>query len=194
MKNIAVLASGGGSNLQALIDAVNDGYISDARISCVISNNKKAYALERARINKIKALFLDPKNKTGKEYTQDVIDALKEFEIDLVCLAGFMIILSPEIVKEFDKRILNIHPALLPKYGGKGMYGHHVHEAVISAGEKESGATVHFVDDGCDTGTIIIQEKLDVLENDTPETLAKRVLEIEHKIYPEAVKKVLKNI
>jgi phosphoribosylglycinamide formyltransferase 1 len=188
MKNIAVLASGGGSNLQALIDAIESGYIKNAKIKCVISNNKNAYALERAKKHKIETVFLDKSEKSREEYTDLIINELVKRNIDLVCLAGFMIVLSSQIISKFKNKIINIHPALLPNFGGHGMYGHHVHEAVIKSKVKTTGATVHFVDEGCDTGQIIIQESVEVSDNDTPSSIAKKVLEIEHKIYPLAVK------
>jgi len=185
--NIAVLISGGGSNLQALIDAVDDQRIPNARIRCVISNKEDAKGLDRARNSDIEAIFCDPTGISREAYTEKIIKTLTKHEIDLVCLAGFMLILSPSFIHAFPRRIMNIHPALLPAFGGKGMYGHHVHEAVIVAGEKYSGATVHLVDEGCDTGPIILQEKIPVEPTDTPETLAKKVLVLEHRLYPEAV-------
>lgn len=186
--NIAVLISGSGSNLQALIDAVDDQRIPHASIRCVISNKEDAKGLERARNSEIEALFCDASDFPREEYTAKIIKILTQHHIDLVCLAGFMLILSPSFIRAFPYRVMNIHPALLPSFGGKGMYGHHVHEAVIASAEKFSGATVHFVDEGCDTGPIILQEKIPVDPCDTPLTLAKKVLALEHRLYPEAVR------
>jgi phosphoribosylglycinamide formyltransferase 1 len=185
---IGVLVSGGGSNLQALIDACQAGKI-DGQISVVISNKADAFALKRAKKHKIETVFLDRKKyKTRDAYSKALARELKKRKIGLVCLAGFMCILSPSFVKNFKYKIVNIHPALLPAFGGEGMYGHHVHEAVIKAGVKSSGCSVHFVNEGCDTGPIILQRTVPVKTNDTPETLAARVLKEEHKAYPEAVR------
>ncbi len=185
---IAVFAPGGGSNLQALIDAVEAGVI-DAEIAVVVSNRKEAYSLERARKHKIEALYVTPVDcRDGSEYFRKLSSEMAERKIGLICLAGFLLRLQPEFIREYKGRIMNIHPALLPGFGGKGMYGHHVHEAVIKSGVKQSGCTVHFVDEEYDHGPIIIQKVVDVHVDDTPETLAGRVLEQEHKAYPEAVK------
>lgn len=193
MKKIAVLASGSGGNLQAIIDAAENGFLKDIKVDCVISNKQDAYALKRAQEHNIDAIFLDDENLSREEYTKNIINELEKRNIDLICLAGFMLILTPNIIEKFRGRIINIHPALLPKFCGKGMFGKRVHKAVIESGEKESGATVHFVDEGCDTGPIIVQEKVKILEDDTPETLAKRVLEVEHRIYPKAIKMFFEN-
>ncbi len=186
---IAVLASGGGSNLQALIDSQESGNIS-GRISLVFSNVPEAKALERAENHQIEAVCIPSKGFQGtrEDYDREIMRICQAKKIDLVCLAGYMRILTSVMVKAFPNRIMNIHPALLPKFGGPGMYGHHVHEAVIAAKEKESGVTVHFVTEGVDAGPIILQGSVKVLPNDTPESLAKRVLQVEHQIYPEAVK------
>ncbi|MFC1566483.1 phosphoribosylglycinamide formyltransferase [bacterium] len=188
MKNIAVLVSGGGSNLQAIIDAIETGFIRDAKISCVISSKEDAFGLKRARNHNIESIFLDASGLSREEYTEKIIETLNDRKIDLVCLAGFMMILSPKIVQTYSHKIINIHPALLPKFGGKGMYGIHVHEKVIEEREKYTGATVHFVDEGCDTGSVIIQEKVEVNGITDPKELQQKVLKIEHKIYPIAVK------
>lgn len=188
MERIAVLASGRGSNLQALIDAIKDGRIRNGKIVLVISNNEKAYALERARREGIEAIFIDPRGcKDIDEYSEKLLKELKKREISLVCLAGFLLKLSKKFVDVYRWRILNIHPALLPKFGGAGMYGHHVHEAVIKAREKFSGPTVHFVDEEYDHGPIIKQIKVEVRSDDTPDSLADRVLKQEHILYPEVV-------
>ena len=185
---IGVLVSGKGTNLQALIDATRTGNIN-GEIAIVISNKEEAFALERAKKYKIETLFLAPKKyKDKEEYSKAITEELKKRNIDLVCLAGFMYILSSNFVECFKNKAINIHPALLPSFAGKGLYGHYVHEAVINSGVKFSGCTVHFVDEGCDTGPIILQRVIPVLDNDTADSLAERVLEEEHKAYPEAVR------
>ncbi|MDD5259331.1 MAG: phosphoribosylglycinamide formyltransferase [bacterium] len=185
---IGVLVSGSGSNLQAIIDAVRRHKVK-AEISIVISNKADAYALTRAGKYKIPTLYIDPKNYPDREaYTRTLTDELKQRGVGLVCLAGFMSILTPYFVKNFPLQAMNIHPALLPSFGGTGMYGHHVHEAVLRSGAKYSGCTVHFVDEGCDTGPIIVQEVVPVKDDDTADSLAKRILKIEHKLYPLAIK------
>jgi phosphoribosylglycinamide formyltransferase-1 len=185
---IAVLASGRGTNLQAIIDATESGYIP-GRVIVVISDKRDAYALERARKHGIEALFLDPSSCSSRdEYDKLLGDEIERRGADLICLAGFMRILSPSFISRFRNRIMNIHPALLPSFGGVGMYGERVHKAVLDYGVKITGCTVHFVTEDVDGGPIIIQEAVPVLDDDTPETLAKRVLEHEHRIYPEAIK------
>lgn len=188
---ISVLVSGGGTNLQAIIDAVEDGSLPNVKICQVISSQADAYALTRAREHDIPALAV-----TRHEY-EDVADRmdailshLKEEATDLVVLAGYLSILPPRIIEEYRGRIINIHPSLLPKYGGKDCYGLNVHEKVIAAGETVSGATVHYVDEGIDTGKIILQEEVPVLAGDTPEILQKRVLEVEHRILPAAIRMI----
>lgn len=186
--NIGVLVSGNGTNLQALIDAVEKGKIKGT-VSVVLSSREDAYALKRARNHGIEAVFLDPEKYPDRDtYCKALARELKRRQVGLVCLAGFMYILSPYFISQFKYRIINIHPALLPSFGGKGMYGYHVHEAVINSGESVSGCTVHFVDEGCDTGPIILQSMVSVLSDDTPEKLAQRVLTEEHRIYPEVVR------
>ncbi len=189
MKNISVLVSGGGTNFQAIIDNVESGYIENARIAQVISSKEDAFALTRAENHGIKGVFIGKKNyPDAEERTDAIIAALQAEETDLVILAGYMSVLSPKLIEAYRNKIINIHPSLIPKYCGMGMYGHHVHEAVLAGGEKESGATVHFVDEGVDTGKIILQEKVPVMEDDTPDTLAARVLTVEHKLLPKATK------
>ncbi|MFA5859809.1 MAG: phosphoribosylglycinamide formyltransferase [Elusimicrobiota bacterium] len=189
MVNIGVLVSGGGTNLQAIIDAVESGKITNGRIVVVISNRSDAYALERASKHGIPAVFLERKKfGDNNEYHSAVKTELVNHDVGLVILAGYLLKLSSGFVKHFHGKILNIHPALLPKFGGKGMYGHYVHEAVLASGVKESGCTVHVVDSEYDHGKIVLQSKVPVLPGDTPETLAKRVLVEEHKILPEAVR------
>ena len=185
---IAVLASGRGTNLQAIIDATESGYIP-GRVIVVISDKRDAYALERARKHGIEALFLDPSSCNSRdEYDKLLGDEIEKRGADLICLAGFMRILSHSFVSRFRNRIMNIHPALLPSFGGVGMYGERVHKAVLDYGVKITGCTVHFVTEEVDGGPIILQEAVPVLDDDTPETLAGRVLEHEHRIYPEAIK------
>lgn len=190
MKNISVLVSGGGTNFQAIIDNVESGFIENARIALLVSSNPNAYALERAAKHGIKSVVIGKNEYPDMaERTDAIIAALEAEETDLIVLAGYMSVLQPKLIERFRDRIINIHPSLIPKYCGMGMYGHHVHEAVLAGGEKESGATVHFVDEGVDTGKIIIQRSVPVLEGDTPDTLAARVLEVEHTILPEAVRR-----
>ena len=178
MKNIAVLVSGGGTNLQSIIDAVEAGRIN-GQIKLVISNKEGAYGLERAKNHNIRAVF--------DKDEQAIIDIMKESQIDLVVLAGFLKILSPNFTKAFENRIINIHPSLIPSFCGKGYYGLRVHEAAVEYGVKVSGATVHFVDENADTGPIIRQETVEVLPEDSPQDLQQRVLKIEHRILSQVV-------
>lgn len=189
MMNIAVLVSGGGTNLQALIDAEKRGEIKNGKITCVISSNPDAYALERAKNNGIETVVVPKKDYPDRsEYTAAVTNALVEAKADLVVYAGFMIILDSQIVKAFPNKMMNVHPALIPSFCGKGFYGLRVHEAVLASGAKLTGATVHFVTEDCDAGPIIAQKAVPVLNGDTPETLQRRVMEeCEWKILPEAV-------
>lgn len=192
MLRISVLVSGGGTNLQAIIDSINAGKIKNGEVACIISGNPGAYALERGRRSGIKTFVISKHEyPTMWERTDAIIKTLQEEKTDLVVLAGYMSVLEPKLVQAYKGRIINIHPSLIPAYCGKGFFGHHVHEAVIAAGEKESGATVHFVDEGVDTGPIIIQERVPVFESDTAQDLAQRVLEVEHKILTEAINKVI---
>lgn len=189
MKNIAVLVSGGGTNFQAIIDNVANGFIDNGRIALLISSNADAFAIKRAEAHGIKCAVIGKKNiPDDQRRDEKLLKLLNSESTDLVVLAGYMSVLSPAIIEAYRNKIINIHPSLIPKFCGLGMYGHHVHEAVIAAGEKESGATVHFVDEGVDTGKIILQKSVPVEEGDTPETLAARVLEVEHEILPLAVK------
>lgn len=186
MKNIVVFASGGGTNLQALMDAAKDGRI-DGKIVLVVSSRKDAGALERARKTGIPAETAAPKDfRTPEAYDEHLAALCRKHKADLVCLAGFMLKLGPKMLSEYKNRMINVHPALLPAFCGKGYYGMKVHEAVIEAGVKYSGATVHFVDEDYDCGPIILQQPVRVLQGDTPETLAARVLTAEHSIYPAA--------
>lgn len=188
MKNIVVLVSGGGTNLQALIDAQNRGDIPNGRISCVISSKADAYALTRAADNGIKTRVV-PFNKDIDRavYSKAVLDALVEEKADLVIYGGFMIILDSQVAKAFPNAMMNVHPALIPSFCGKGFYGLHVHEAVLKSGVKLTGATVHFVNEVCDGGPIIMQKAVAVHNDDTPETLQRRVMEeAEWDILPKA--------
>lgn len=188
MKKITILISGGGTNLQSIIDSIENGKLA-VKISYVIAD-RPAYGLERASNYNISDLLID--RKLGrKAWTEEFLKIMEKENPDLIVLAGFLSILDKKIITEFKGKIINIHPALLPKYGGKGMYGINVHKAVIKAREKESGCTVHFVDAGVDTGNIILQKRVKVLADDTPEILQKRVLEQEHLALPEAIIKVL---
>ena len=183
---VAVLVSGGGTNLQALIDKVADGQLDDVEIVRVISSREDAFALTRAEKAGITTAV-------AREQ-QEVLKELKASGAEIVVLAGYMRVLSPEIIAEYRDRIINIHPSLIPNYCGKGFYGMRVPKAVIEAGEKESGATVHYVDEGVDTGAIILQEKVPVLDGDTPETLAARVLETEHEILARGLERAVDNL
>lgn len=189
MMKIAVLVSGGGTNLQALIDAQKRGEIIGGEITLVISSNPNAYALERAKNNGIDTLVIERKNYADRaEYTAAIRDALLASKADLVVYAGFMTILDEQIVNAFENRMMNVHPALIPSFCGEGYYGLRVHEAVLASGVKLTGATVHFVTEKCDGGPIILQSAVDVKFDDTPETLQKRVMEqCEWKILPKAV-------
>lgn len=192
MLKLAVFISGGGTNLQSLIDNCQSGSLR-AEIKMVISNNSKAYGLERARKAGIETFHISKKVYPDKnEYNKAILNLLEDHKIDLIVLAGYMKLLPSEIVKKFYGRIINIHPALLPEYGGKGMYGQNVHEAVIESGDKFSGATVHMVDERYDHGPILVQRRVPVIDGDTTETLAARVLEIEHQILPKAVSLFIK--
>ena len=189
MKKIAVLVSGGGTNLQALIDAQHAGQIVNGEIVAVISSDPTAYALERAAKANIPGYVISRKDYASNQaMTMALTEKLQSLEIDLVVLAGFMTILTEEIVKAFPNAIINIHPALIPSFCGPGCYGLHVHEKALAYGVKLSGATVHFVSEECDGGPIIIQKAVDVLPDDTPEVLQRRIMEqCEWKILPQAV-------
>jgi len=185
---IAVLCSGGGSNLQAIIDSVEAGKI-DGEIVLVLANASKAYALERAKNHGIPCEFVSKKQAGSTEAFNDVIlSKLQAANVDLVVLAGYLPIVGAQIVRAYPHKIINIHPALIPSFCGVGMYGHYVHEAVLAYGAKISGATTHFVDEEVDHGGVIMQKSVPVLEGDTAETLAARVLTVEHEILPETVR------
>lgn len=194
--NIAVLVSGGGTNLQALIDAEKSGIIKSGEIKAVISNNADAYALERAKKNNIQT-FVVSKKEAGSQaaFEETIKKILTENGIDLIVLAGFMCILSENFTKDYPERIINVHPSLIPAFCGKGFYGLHVHEAALSYGVKVTGATVHFVNEIPDGGKIIMQKSVEILDGDTPEILQKRVMEqAEWKILPKAVEQVSSEI
>ena len=187
---IAVLISGGGTNLQSLIDAITQGEIPNAEIVIVISSNLEAKGLERAKMAGIPGRV--PKGPCdSREYSENLMHLLLEAKPDLVVLAGYLKILDKEIVNAFLGRIVNIHPSLLPKYGGKGCYGLKVHEMVLESGDTVTGATIHYVTEGVDQGEIILQHQMGVEKTDTPESLASRVLDLEHQLMVEGVKKVL---
>lgn len=184
MLNIGVLISGGGTNLQAIIDETKSGGINGT-VKLVISNKENAYGLERARLSKIKAVYETDEDK--------IIELLKENNIDLIVLAGYLKIITPKFVDEFRNKIINIHPSLIPSFCGKGYYGEKVHQGVIDYGAKVTGATVHFVDEGADTGAIIMQEAVNVEQGDDAKSLAKRVLEVEHRILKESIRLFCEN-
>ena len=189
MLKVAVLVSGGGTNLQAILDAIDSGKITNTEIRVVISNNEGAYALERAKNYGTEGLLLSPKSfETREEFNQKLLEALKEREIDLVVLEGYLVVVPPCVIQEYENRIINIHPSLIPSFCGKGCYGLHVHEKALERGVKVSGATVHFVDGGTDTGPIILQKAVEVHEGDTPKALQQRVMEeAEWVIMPRAI-------
>ena len=184
MLNIGVLISGGGTNLQAIIDETKSGGINGT-VKLVISNKENAYGLERARLSKIKAVYETDEDK--------IIELLKENNIDLIVLAAYLKIITPKFVDEFRNKIINIHPSLIPSFCGKGYYGEKVHQGVIDYGAKVTGATVHFVDEGADTGAIIMQETVNVEQDDDAKSLAKRVLEVEHRILKESIRLFCEN-
>jgi len=184
--NLVVMASGNGTDLQSIIDAIEEGYIN-ARIIAVISDKKGAYALERAKKHGI-ATYCLPKKELKENFQEELLKLLEKLSPDGIILAGFLTILSGEIVERFENKIINIHPSLIPAFCGKGFYGMKVHQAVYEYGVKYTGCTVHFVDSGADTGPIILQEVVKIDEEDTPEAIAKKVLEVEHKVLPYAVK------
>lgn len=187
MKNIVVLVSGGGTNLQRIIDCIESGEIPNAKISVVVAD-RECFGLQRAKNSNIPCKLI-PRGKTFSSELQKVLPE----NTDLIILAGFLSILNKEFCETFSGKIINIHPSLLPKFGGKGMWGHHVHEAVLEAGEKKSGATVHYVTSGIDEGAIILQKSFDISLDETLITLAAKIHEIEFEILPKAVNLVLNN-
>ena len=189
MLKLAVLVSGGGTNLQAILDAIDAGTITNAEVSVVISNNAGAYALERAKNKGIDAVCLSPKTFASREaFNEALLAKLQSYNVDLVVLAGCLVVIPQRIVEHFKNRIINIHPSLIPSFCGTGYYGLKVHEGVLSRGVKVTGATVHFVDGGTDTGPIILQKAVEVHEGDTPKVLQQRVMEeAEWVILPRAI-------
>lgn len=189
MLKIVVLVSGGGTNLQAVIDGVKEGTISNTQIAGVISNNKNAYALERARDNGIPGVCVSPKDYESRElFNEKFLETVNSFEPDLIVLAGFLVVIPAAMIEKYRNRMINIHPSLIPAFCGKGYYGLKVHEAALLRGVKVVGATVHFVDEGTDTGPIILQKAVEVEAGDTPEILQRRVMEqAEWKILPRAI-------
>ncbi len=189
MLNVLVLVSGGGTNLQAIVDSIADGRITDTRIVGVISNNPNAYALERAKAAGIPEQCISPKNfGTREEFNVEFLKMVKSYQPDLIVLAGFLVVIPPEMIAGYRNKIINVHPSLIPSFCGTGYYGLKVHEAALDRGVKVVGATVHFVDEGTDTGPIILQRAVEVQPEDTPEILQKRVMEqAEWKILPKAI-------
>ena len=189
LKKLAVFASGGGTDFQSLIDAIESGYIDNAEIDVLVAGKPGIGAINRALKHGIESKVFYKGDYTSSEIMNGaIVDYLRAKEIDLIVLAGYLNILTPNIVKAYEGRIINIHPSLIPRHSGMGYFGMRVHESVIASGDKESGATVHFVDEGADTGNIIMQEKVPVIPGDTPETLRDRVLALEHELLPKAVK------
>ncbi|GEJ47293.1 phosphoribosylglycinamide formyltransferase [Chryseobacterium sp. ON_d1] len=187
MKNIVVLVSGSGTNLQRIIDTIDSGEIRNAKVTLVVAD-RECFGLERAKNHNIENILIP----RGKNFSSELAKVIPQ-DTDLIVLAGFLSILKPEFCENWNGKIINIHPALLPKFGGKGMWGMNVHNAVIEAKEVESGATVHFVTPGIDEGEAILQKSFEVTPEDTPETLAQKVHQIEYEIFPEAINKVLGN-
>ena len=189
MMKLAVLVSGGGTNLQAIIDAIAQGRITNAEIAVVISNNKNAFALERAKKHGIEGVCVSPKDYQDREaFNRALLETIRSYEADLVVLAGGLVVIPKILVDAYPNKIINIHPALIPSFCGTGYYGLKVHEGVLNRGVKVTGATVHFVDEGTDTGPIILQKAVEVQQDDTPETLQRRVMEeAEWQIMPKAI-------
>ena len=189
MLKVAVLVSGGGTNLQAILDAVDSGAITNAKVEVVISNNKNAYALERARNHGVEALCISPKDyETRDAFNEAFLEKLDSCQPDLIVLAGFLVVIPEKMIEKYRNRIINIHPSLIPSFCGTGYYGLKVHEGVLGRGVKVTGATVHFVDEGTDTGPIILQKAVEVHQDDTPKILQRRVMEqAEWIIMPKAI-------
>lgn len=195
MLKVGVLVSGGGTNLQAILDAIDAGRVKNAKVSFVFSNNANVYALERAKNAGIEAMALSPSSfETREEFNQAMLRALKERNLDLIVLAGFLVKIPPEMVEAFRGRIINIHPSLIPSFCGVGYYGLKVHEAALKRGVKVTGATVHYVDEGMDSGPIILQKAVEVKSGDTPKHLQQRVMEeAEWVILPQAIHQIANN-
>ncbi len=192
MLNVGVMVSGGGTNLQAILDAVESGRITNAKIKAVISNNPGAFALERARNHGIEAVCVSPKDfGSREEFHRALLETVDGYRLDLIVLAGFLVTIPEEMIRKYRNRIINVHPSLIPSFCGVGYYGLKVHEAALSRGVKLTGATVHFVDEGVDSGPIILQKAVEVLPGDTPKILQKRVMEqAEWKILPQAIQMI----
>ena len=192
MLRIGVMVSGGGTNLQAVLDAIDNGSITNAEVSVVISNNPGAYALERARQRGIEAVCVSPKSFPDREaFNEAFLEKVNEYRPDLIVLAGFLVTIPPKMIREYRNRIINIHPSLIPSFCGVGYYGLKVHEAALKRGVKVTGATVHYVDEGVDSGPIILQKAVEVQPGDTPEVLQRRVMEqAEWKLLPEAIRMI----
>lgn len=189
MLRVGVLVSGGGTNLQAILDAIDQGVITNARVEVVISNNPGAYALERARAHHIPALCVSPKSYPDREqFNQALLDTADQYHLDLIVLAGFLVKVPEIMIQKYRNKIINIHPSLIPSFCGVGYYGLKVHEAALARGVKITGATVHFVDEGMDSGPILLQKAVEVLPGDTPQVLQRRVMEqAEWKLLPQAI-------
>lgn len=192
---LGILVSGSGTNLQAIIDNINNGQISNAKINVVISNKDGVYSLVRAKENNIPAEVIAPKNFPDRDaFHKELLQKLKEYKVDLLVLAGYLVVIPEDIINSYRNRIINIHPSLIPSFCGSGYYGLKVHEAVLERGVKVTGATVHFVDEGTDTGPIILQKAVEIQEGDTPEILQKRVMEeAEWELLPEAINLIANN-
>ena len=192
MLRVGVLVSGGGTNLQSIIDHVESGKLTNVSLEVVISNNPGAYALERAKKHGIPARCVSPKDYPDRAaFHKGLLDALEEYNLDLIVLAGYLVVIPPEMVERYPNQIINIHPSLIPSFCGTGYYGLKVHEAALARGVKVSGATVHYVDSGTDTGPIILQKAVEVEDGDTPQTLQRRIMEqAEWKILPAAIQKI----
>lgn len=192
MLRVGVMVSGGGTNLQAILDAIDEGRVTNAEVSVVISNNPGVYALERARKHGIPAISISPKQFSDREaFHKALLDKVREYHLDLIVLAGFLVTIPPEMIREYPNKIINIHPSLIPSFCGVGYYGLKVHEAALARGVKVTGATVHIVDEGVDSGPILLQKAVEVKEGDTPEILQRRVMEeAEWKILPEAIHQI----
>ena len=192
MLRIGVMVSGGGTNLQSIMDNIDSGAITGAEIAVVISNNPGAYALERARNHGIEAVCISPKSFSDREaFNEALLEKVNEYHLDLIVLAGFLVRIPPKMIEKYRNRIINIHPSLIPSFCGVGCYGLKVHEAALKRGVKVTGATVHFVDEGMDSGPIILQKAVEVKPGDTPEILQRRVMEeAEWKILPKAIQMI----
>lgn len=189
MKKLAVFVSGSGSNLQSIIDNIESGFISNTEIAIIVSSKHNVYALERAKKHNIYTkVFSKADYKNIEELYFELDKVLKKIGIDYIVLAGYLSIIPKSFIKSYENKIINIHPSLIPKHCGDGFYGIRVHQSVLESGDKESGATVHFVDEGTDTGAIILQQSIKVKDDDTPEVLQGRVLKVEHKLLPLAIK------